>query len=165
MSRRAVFVDRDGTLIVDQVYARDPDAVRLVPGAAEALVRLREAGFVLVLVSNQSGVGRGLITPGDVDAVHARMIQELARLGASLDAAYYCLHAPWDDCACRKPRPGMLLRAAGEMDLDRAASWLVGDQPTDMGAAEAAGVQGAKLGDWAEIVATILGDLRGPAQP
>ena len=145
MKKRAVFVDRDGTLIVDQVYARDPSAVRLIPGAAEALVRLRAAGYAIVLISNQAGVGRGIIRPQDVEAVHERMVADLAAVGATLDAAYYCHHAPVDGCPCRKPRPGLFVTAIAEHDLEPGGSFMVGDKMTDIEAARAAGCDGILL--------------------
>ena len=110
--KRAVFLDRDGTLIHDVDYPRDPEGVRLLDGAAAALARLGELGFALVVVSNQSGVGRGRITADEARRVHERMTADLAAHGVALDAAYYCFHGPEDGCVCRKPAPGMLLQAA-----------------------------------------------------
>jgi D-glycero-D-manno-heptose 1,7-bisphosphate phosphatase len=149
---RAVLLDRDGTIVLDRGYARDPAEVALVEGAAEGLQQLRAQGLRLVLVSNQSGVGRGLIAPAELDAVHARMVGLLAQAGVRLDGAYYCLHAPWDGCECRKPAPGLLLRAARELDLDLAGSLMVGDRDTDVRAGEAAGCRAIRFEGWAGVV-------------
>ena len=155
---RAVFLDRDGTLIDDVGYISDPEDVRLVPGAADALRALRDAGFRLVVVSNQSGLGRGLITQERADAVHQRFVQELERAGAQIDAAYYCPHTPDEDCDCRKPLPGMLIDAARELDLDLERSFIVGNSDVDVAAGEAAGARAILLADsmdWREAVRRI----------
>ena len=135
----AVFLDRDGTLMEDVGYPRDPADVRLLDGAAEALVSLREAGFRLVVVSNQAGIGRGLITPEEARRVHERLVAELERRGARLDDARYCPHAPDAGCDCRKPAPGMLLAAAEDLGLDLGASFMVGDKAIDVEAGRRAG--------------------------
>jgi histidinol-phosphate phosphatase family protein len=136
---RAVFLDRDGTLIEDVGYPRDPDQVLFLDGAIEALRALRDSGFRLVVVSNQSGIGRGLITPAEAAAVHERFAAELAAAGVVLDDSGYCPHAPGDGCACRKPQPGLLLDAARRLDLDLTASFMVGDKDSDVGAGRRAG--------------------------
>jgi D-glycero-D-manno-heptose 1,7-bisphosphate phosphatase len=136
---RAIFLDRDGTLIDDPGYLREPELVRLLPGAAAALHRLRGQGWKLVLVSNQSGVGRGLIAPSELRAVHARLCALLADTGVQLDGSYYCEHAPEAKCACRKPRPALLRRAANDLGLDLARSFMIGDKLSDLQAGRAAG--------------------------
>lgn len=143
--RRAVFLDRDGTVIHDLDYPRDPDQVRLVPGAAAALARLRDAGFALVLVSNQSGVGRGLITPREAELVHERVVALLAERDVRLDGAYYCPHAPDAGCGCRKPAPGMILEAAERLGIDVSGSYVVGDKPSDVRAGQRAGCRTVQL--------------------
>jgi mannose-1-phosphate guanylyltransferase len=136
--RPAVFLDRDGTLIEHVPYLSDPALVRLLPGAAEALVRLRRAGFACVLVTNQSAIGRGMLTVERLEEIHTELDRQLAAQGATLDAVYYCPVAPDGDdrtlveCPDRKPGPGMLLRAAAERQLDLAASWMVGDLISDV---------------------------------
>lgn len=147
---RAVFLDRDGTLIEDVGYLSDPDGVQLLPGAAEALRALRADGFLLALVSNQSGIGRGLITTDEADAVHRRVVEVLARQGVTIDDARYCPHGPDDGCACRKPLPGLLHDAAGALDIDLAASVMVGNTEADVGAGRAAGVHTVAFGGEAE---------------
>jgi histidinol-phosphate phosphatase family protein len=145
-SRAAVFLDRDGTLIEDTRYPNDPAQVRLIPGAVDALTRLRERDFALVVVSNQSGIGRGLIRPEEAEAVHDRFVQELASHGVALDGFRYCPHAPDEACECRKPSPAMLLDLATELDLDLAASFIVGDKHSDMEAGRRAGCATVFLG-------------------
>ena len=130
--------DRDGTLVVDVPYNGDPDAVVLMPGAREALARLREEGIPTALVSNQSGVARGLIDRDQVDAVNARVEELLGPVGPKA----ICPHGPGDGCACRKPAPGLVLRAAEALGVAPEDCVVVGDIGADMGAAEAAGARG-----------------------
>ena len=136
---RALLLDRDGTLIVDVGYPRDPALVEPLPGAIETLRELGQR-FALVIVSNQSGIGRGRITEAEAHAGHARVIELFAAGGVRFAGAYYCPHAPDAGCACRKPQPGLIHDAARELGLDLAASVLVGDKPSDLEAGRAAGV-------------------------
>ncbi|HEU4451423.1 MAG TPA: HAD family hydrolase [Longimicrobium sp.] len=135
--RRAVFLDRDGTLIHDRHYLRDPAGVELLPGAARAVAGLASAGFFVVLATNQSGIGRGYFSEQDYLAVHARLVELLAAEGARLDASYHCPDAEdsADPDAERKPGAGMFLRAAREHGLDLAASVWIGDRVRDVAAA------------------------------
>ena len=141
--RPAVFLDRDGTIIFDRHYLADPDGVELLPGAGEAVARLNAAGFVAVLATNQSGIARGYFGEAQYHAVHARLVRELARHGARLDAEY---HSPelrdGDPDADRKPGAGMFLRAAREHGLDLARSWWIGDRRRDVQAAGRFGARG-----------------------
>ena len=139
--RPAVFLDRDGTLIHDRHYLSDPAGVELLPGAGEAVARLNRAGLFVVLVTNQSGIGRGRFGEDEYRAVHARLVGLLAERGARLDADYHCPLAPDapDPEAMRKPGAGMFLRAAREHGLDPAASWYVGDRARDVAPARALG--------------------------
>ena len=146
-----VFLDRDGTIIEDVGYPRDPQLVRLLPGASAALRRFREHGLRLVVVSNQSGIGRGLVTQAEADAVHARFVELLDREGVALEDVRYCPHAPGDGCDCRKPEPKLLLEAARKLDVDLARSFALGDKPSDVEAGRRAGCRGLILfGDTAE---------------
>jgi D-glycero-D-manno-heptose 1,7-bisphosphate phosphatase len=135
-TRRAVFLDRDGTLNEDTGYPADFRQVHIYPDAFEAVRRLGRAGFATVVVTHQSGVGYGYIGPEDIDALHARFLEEFARLGAPLDALYSCPHAPQaaagPGCACAKPRPGLGLRAAAELGLSLPGSYMVGDKVEDV---------------------------------
>lgn len=136
---RAVFFDRDGTLIVDHGYLSSPEQVEFVPGAIEVLQALQNRNFLLVVVSNQSGVGRGLITQSQADSVDERFRALLNENGIRLAGAYYCLHAPDAGCECRKPQPGLLRRAAQDLNIDLAHSYMVGDKVSDYEAGEAVG--------------------------
>lgn len=146
MPRDAVFLDRDGTLIEEVNYLARPEQVRLIPGAADAVRALNDAGVLVVVVTNQAGVARGYFPESRVAEVHARLSALLAEHGAHVDAYYHCPHHPTAgvgryrvDCDCRKPKPGLLLTAARHLDIDLARSWMIGDKPCDAGAGRAAG--------------------------
>lgn len=139
-------VDRDGTIIEDRHYLSDPDEVTLLPGAAAGLRRLAQAGVRLVVISNQSGVARGKITPAQLAAVNRRMNDLLAAEMVTLDGILVCPHAPEDDCPCRKPREGLAREAAGRLGLDLAAAIVVGDKPADVGLARRLGVPAFLVG-------------------
>lgn len=136
----AVFCDRDGTLIDDVPYLADPDGVRIIDGAADALRGARAAGYEVVIVTNQSGVARGLISPDQLAAVNRRVLDGLSDRGVDVRGVWACVHGPDDGCACRKPLPGMIVDAAAELDIDLAPSVMVGDAERDIRAGEAAGV-------------------------
>jgi histidinol-phosphate phosphatase family protein len=136
---RAVFLDRDGTLIEDTGYPNNPDSVSLLAGVGEALDQLKAQGFLLILVSNQSGIGRGLVTPEAAEEVHRRMTALLRSKGVELDGAYYCWHTPEQGCGCRKPAPGMVLQAANDFGLNLSCCFLVGDKESDLEAGRQAG--------------------------
>jgi D-glycero-D-manno-heptose 1,7-bisphosphate phosphatase len=137
--RAAVFLDRDGVICEEVDYLSDPDQLRLLPGAAEAIRQLNDAGVPTILVTNQSGIGRGYFTAEAVDAIHDRLRAELAAQGASLDAIQCCPHRPDEGCQCRKPRAGLLRRAAAEHGVELRASVMVGDKLSDLEAGRAAG--------------------------
>jgi histidinol-phosphate phosphatase family protein len=146
MADRCVFLDKDGTLIEDVPYNVDPARVRLMPGAAGGLRALHAAGYRLIVVSNQSGVARGYFQEGALAAVEERLRELLAEAGVPLAGFYYCPHHPDGsvtayavECSCRKPQPGLLVRAAREHGLDLAACWFVGDILNDIEAGRAAG--------------------------
>jgi histidinol-phosphate phosphatase family protein len=135
---RAVLFDRDGTLVEDVPYNGDPALVRPVPGAAAALSRLRGAGIATALVTNQSGIARGVLTRPQVDAVHARLAELLGPVGP----VFVCEHAEGDGCTCRKPAPGMVLAAARALGVRPEECAVVGDIGADVDAARAAGARG-----------------------
>lgn len=139
--RPAVLLDRDGTLIVEKHYLHDPAEVELEAGAVEALAALRDAGYVLAGVTNQSGVGRGYYGLDAVAACNARVDELLAAHGVTIAGWYVCPHGPADDCACRKPLPGLAEAAAAELGLDLARSWVIGDKPSDAGLGLAVGAR------------------------
>jgi histidinol-phosphate phosphatase family protein len=149
--RPAIFLDRDGTLIEHVHYLCDPALVQLLPGAAEALKRFRRAGFARVLVTNQSAIGRGMLTEERLDQIHTEMNRQLAAHGATIDAVYHCPDAPAGDDRTvvenpdRKPGPGMLLRAAVDLKLDLGNSWMVGDLISDVLAGQNAGCRSILL--------------------
>jgi D-glycero-D-manno-heptose 1,7-bisphosphate phosphatase len=136
MSNRAVFLDRDGTINEEIGYLSDPEQVALIPGAAEALLRLKSAGFMLVVVSNQSGVARGLFTEDELHKVNLKLSNLLEQKGASVDAYYFCPHHPHHgemlDCECRKPKTGMAVSASEKFGIDLSRSYFVGDKATDI---------------------------------
>jgi histidinol-phosphate phosphatase family protein len=141
--RPAVFLDRDGTLNANLAYLTRPEDMRLLPGAAAALQLLRAAGFACVVVTNQSAVGRGMMCDAELDLIHEEMTRQLTDLGASLDGIYVSTSVV--DHPERKPAPGMLLRAAAELNLDLTQSWMIGDSLRDMQAGQRAGCKGCVL--------------------
>jgi D-glycero-D-manno-heptose 1,7-bisphosphate phosphatase len=142
-----VFLDRDGTIIRDVQYISDPDAVELIDGAADAIARLNEAGVPVVVVTNQSGIGRGYYDVEDYERVHSRMLDVLAGSGAHIDASYYCPHAPdlVPPCECRKPRAGLFEKALADLGADPRTAWYVGDRLRDITPALVLGGQGILL--------------------
>jgi D-glycero-D-manno-heptose 1,7-bisphosphate phosphatase len=130
--RRFVLLDRDGTIIVDKHYLSDPDGVELLPGAVEGLCGMTALGLGLVVVTNQSGVGRGYLDPGQLEAIHRRLTELLAGRGVRLDGIWFCPHRPEEDCDCRKPRTGLVERAARELHFDPADAFVIGDKPADV---------------------------------
>ena len=147
--RAAVFLDRDGTINEEVGYLDRPEKLRLVPGAAEAIRLINESGMKAVVVTNQSGVARGIFDEAFVDEVHAQLREMLREERASLDGFYFCPHHPTEgrgkyllNCDCRKPAPGLLLRAVEELSLDPEHSYMIGDTLKDIEAASRIGVQG-----------------------
>jgi D,D-heptose 1,7-bisphosphate phosphatase len=152
-AKRAVFLDRDLTIIEDMEYSVDASKLKLLPGALEGLKRLREAGYLLVVVTNQSGIARGYFDEASLKAFNAEFVRWMAGKGIALSGTYYCPHYAEGSvpeyavrCACRKPGPGLLLRAAKELNLDLHASWMIGDRPADIGAGRAAGTRAVRIG-------------------
>lgn len=146
--RRAVFLDRDGTLNVDTGYISRPESVRLMPNAAEGARTLSEAGYTLIIVSNQSGIARGMLTTAQADVVDAKVLDLLRERGVRIEAIYRCPHLPDGqiaefavECDCRKPKPGMIAQAARDLGLDLERSWTVGDGLRDVEAGLAAGTR------------------------
>ncbi|RME02095.1 MAG: HAD family hydrolase, partial [Deltaproteobacteria bacterium] len=145
--RGALFLDRDGVLIEDVHFLRTPEAIRILPGVVETLRALQER-YPLVVVTNQSGIARGFFSEGDLLRIHESLLERFRDAGVFLDAIYYCPHLPEGRvaayavrCACRKPRPGLLLRAMETWGIDPAASLMIGDSPRDVAAGHAAGVK------------------------
>jgi D-glycero-D-manno-heptose 1,7-bisphosphate phosphatase len=139
-------MDRDGTINVEVQYMSRVEDFEFIAGVPEALKRLKDAGFLLVVVTNQSGIGRGLYDEAALGAIHEHMHTELAAVGAPIDACYFCPHHPQhgkgdylQECGCRKPLPGMLQQAAQQLDIDLSASFMIGDKLADMEAGINAG--------------------------
>ncbi len=150
MKRRAVFMDRDGTISEEIGYVNHPARYRVFPYAAEAVRLLNDNQWLAVLVTNQAGVARGYFTEDIIGAVHGVLTNELARHKAQLDAIYYCAHHPSVgeppyrlDCDCRKPKPGLIERAATDLNIELAESWMIGDRYSDIELARNAGVHSA----------------------
>lgn len=152
MANKAVFMDRDNTLIEDPGYLSDAGAVKLLPGVELAMKSMAQAGYKLVVVTNQSGIARGLLTAEQLEKIHAELRRQLAEHGARYDALYYCPYHPEGsveeyakDSDLRKPRPGMLRKAAKELDIDLAQSWMVGDSGRDIEAGQRAGCRTVRV--------------------
>jgi D-glycero-D-manno-heptose 1,7-bisphosphate phosphatase len=142
----AIFLDRDGVIIENRTdYCRSWEEVVILPGALQALARAQGTSYVVVIITNQSAVGRGLVDRATADDINARLVSAIRAAGGRVDGVYMCPHAPEDDCDCRKPKPGLLLQAARELSLDLPRSVLIGDSLSDIEAARAAGVGQAML--------------------
>ncbi|MCX6239041.1 MAG: HAD family hydrolase [Bacteroidia bacterium] len=138
-SAKAVFLDRDGTIIRDVDYPKDPKQVELLPGTIGALRSLMDFDYKLVVISNQSGIGRGIITVEEMNQVNAKLISILDKHEIYFDSIYYCPHAPAEQCNCRKPSPEMILNAAEELNINLALSFMVGDKFSDIESGKRAG--------------------------
>jgi D-glycero-D-manno-heptose 1,7-bisphosphate phosphatase len=152
-TKQVVFLDRDGVLVADDGHLTDPAKMKILPGAPEALLRLWD-DFYLIVITNQSCVSRGLLTENGLMGIHVELCDRLAALGVILDGIYYCPHHPTEGdgpycihCRCRKPGPGMLLQAKADWNIDMGRSFMVGDNFTDATAAQAAGVKAILVGE------------------
>jgi D-glycero-D-manno-heptose 1,7-bisphosphate phosphatase len=139
-----VFVDRDGVINrrIPGGYVRSWEEFHFLPGARAGLRLLRDAGYLLIVITNQRGIGRGLMSEADLAAIHARMQAALSRASAVVDAIFHCPHEIAENCGCRKPRPGLLEQARRRFAIDAARSWVVGDSLSDVEAGRAAGIPG-----------------------
>ena len=146
MKRKAFFLDRDGTLNVEVHYLHRACDTKLIPGAAEAVKAIHDAGYLAVIITNQAGVAKGYYGEEAIFEVQEELQRQLLQAsGHTVDALYYCPHGNEDNCSCRKPKPGMFLRAAGEMNIDLSQSYMIGDRPLDAAAGIAAGVKTAVM--------------------
>jgi D-glycero-D-manno-heptose 1,7-bisphosphate phosphatase len=159
--RRAIFIDRDGTLSEEVGYVNHPSRFRLFPYAAEALKMLHEDGWLAIVITNQAGVARGYFSEAMLQTVHELMASQLKAAGTGVDAIYYCAHHPSagdlpyrSECDCRKPKPGLINRAAHDFNIDLKRSWMIGDRYSDVELAHNAGVRstlvmsGYGRGEW-----------------
>lgn len=152
--KKTIFFDRDGTLIIDKVYLNDPEQIVYLPGVFEALTQLRDHGFQFVIVTNQSGVARGLVSIENLNEIHRRIVAEFARHEIFFVGIYYAPYSVESNHAMRKPNAGMLLAAATDHGIDLAQSWIVGDRASDVEAGHRAGCKGVLL-EGAETAETI----------
>lgn len=148
MADKVVFLDRDGTINVDKGYLDNPDDLELLPGAGPAVAMLNNAGYKVVVISNQSGISRGMYTEETVNAIHIRLKELLASCGAKLDGIFYCPHQPADKCSCRKPKTGLADIAIKQLKLKPswADSWMIGDKISDVELGQALGCRSILLG-------------------
>ncbi len=137
---KAIFLDRDGVINEDFGYVHKIENFHFIPGVFEALRHFKSLGYKLILVTNQSGIGRGYYSEEDFKKLTQWMQKRLEKEGVRLDAIYYCPHHPDTGCDCRKPQPGMIVRAIEEQDIDAVSSWMIGDKPSDIEAAKRAGI-------------------------
>ncbi|MCK4256147.1 HAD family hydrolase [candidate division WOR-3 bacterium] len=130
--KKAVFVDRDGTIVKEKEYIKDASSLELLPGVAQTINGFHMLGFLVILVTNQSAVGRGYITTEKLLQIHKRLKDLLSQANSFLDAIYVCPHHPDDDCNCRKPKPGLIKKACRDFDIDKTESYIIGDQSSDI---------------------------------
>ena len=139
---RTLFLDRDGVINEESPdFIRSPADWKPLPGSLEAIARARQAGFRIIVISNQSGIARGLLDIADLNAIHHRLIDDLAHFGGRIDAFFFCPHGPQDDCSCRKPKAGLLLNAQERLGIDLAKTPFIGDRISDLAAAKRAGAK------------------------
>jgi D,D-heptose 1,7-bisphosphate phosphatase len=155
--KKAIFLDRDNTLIRDTTgYFHDTGNVAFLPGVPEGLKKLQDAGFSLFVVTNQSGIGRGYFPESDTVAVHQKIIDLLKKEDVIIEKIYYCPHAPEENCACRKPKPFLVLKAAQEYGIDLAKSFFIGDHMKDMEAGRSAGTMTVLVGSPENISSPVI---------
>ena len=142
---KAIFLDRDGTINVDFGYVYKPQELELLPGVAEALRIFQELGYLLIVITNQSGIGRGYFTLEDAEQFNRALAQELEKHGVILNDFYTCPHAPEEHCECRKPSPFMVNRAIEEFHLDKSQSWFIGDSARDVECADSARIHPIRI--------------------
>lgn len=162
----AIFLDRDGVIIENRSdYVRQWSHVTVLPKAIDALSGFKRQGFKIVVVTNQSAIGRGLMTIEDAQAINERLVATIKEGGGWVDAVFMCPHKPEDNCPCRKPQPGLLLQAAQQFSLDLRSSWMVGDAWTDLLAGQSAGVKGTIIVRTGRGAVQLLQTQREEMQP
>jgi histidinol-phosphate phosphatase family protein len=147
-SQKAIFLDRDGVININRSdYVKSWDEFVFLPDAKRAVKLVNESDFILIIITNQSPIGRGIFNTSTLDEIHGKMLHEFAEVGCNITAIYYCPHKPDDGCSCRKPQPGLILKAAADFDIDLSRSWMVGDSDSDIEAGKRAGCKTAKVSD------------------
>ena len=141
MKNKAVFIDRDGTINVDVHYLNKPEQFEMYPGVGDGVKKLRDAGFRIIVITNQSGIGRGFFTVHDLISIHERMKSDFLKYGVTLDGIYYCPHHPDENCSCRKPNTGLFEKAIVDHKIDTHQSFMLGDKLLDIGAGMKVGVK------------------------
>lgn len=159
MLKRALFLDRDGTIIADRGDLKDPNGIELLPGAVDALRKLAREGWKLIVIANQGAVGRGEMTKEEMDAVQAKFLRTLRAQGVEITATYFCTHTPEENCECRKPSTGSVERAAKEHSISAQQSWMIGDREEDILCGRDAGCSTLWLRNKANTVAPELPDF------
>lgn len=142
MGNKAVFIDRDGTINVDGPYLSDPDKFEIYPGVSKGINELKENGFKIIVITNQSGIARGYFTEKNLDAIHTKMKREFKKFDVELDGIYYCPHHPDEDCNCRKPKTGLFDKAIKDHDIIVEQSYMLGDKIIDIEAGKNVGTKG-----------------------
>lgn len=140
MKNKAVFIDRDGTINMDVHYLNDPDKFKMYPGVGEGVRKLKDNGFKIIVITNQSGIARGYFTEKQLSDIHEKMKKEFQEFNVILDGIYFCPHHPDDKCNCRKPNTGLFEKAIKDHNIDVSRSYMVGDKTLDIGAGQKAGV-------------------------
>lgn len=141
MKNRAIFIDRDGTINLDVHYLDDPDKFEMYPGVGEGVKKLKDSGFKVIVITNQSGIARGYFTEKQLSDIHERMKKEFQEFDVMLDGIYYCPHHPDDNCNCRKPNTGLFEKAIREHNIDVKKSYMLGDKILDVGAGKKIGAR------------------------
>jgi len=150
--KKAVFLDRDGTINFNRGYISDPTLLEIRPGVGRGIRLLNEHGFLTIVVTNQSGIARGLLSPKMLQRIHVSMANELRRESARIDAIYYCPHHPEDGCRCRKPQPGLLEKAVIDYNIDASRSFMIGDRMLDVLAGHSIGCKTILVPEDRELV-------------
>lgn len=159
LKRRAVFLDRDGVInakLPEGRYVSHESEFRLLPGVIPALRTIERLGYLRVVITNQRGIGRGLMTEEQLNTVHEFMNQQLTSGGVKLDAIYYCPHDEGENCTCRKPQPGMILNVGRDLEIDLHLSYMVGDSPADIGAGKLAGTRTVRITEGTDETADLV---------
>jgi histidinol-phosphate phosphatase family protein len=146
IKQKAIFIDRDGVINYNRNdYVKSWDEFKFIPGSIEAIKKINETGRLLIIITNQSPIGRGIFPIEILEGIHKKMLDELSKSDAHIDAIYFCPHAPNDNCSCRKPEPGLILKAEKDFNIDLTDSWMIGDADSDLEAGETAGCKTIKV--------------------